>query len=136
MGIQTATTYLIPSGLGVDYLTQTRQQRTDQHHRTAQLIAFLQEVLAGQIGRIQVPRREGIFALCQLLHRHAHRGNQVDQVVHIQYVGQVVDHHRLAGQQRGTQHLQRLVLCTLWRDTAVQLMSSFYYKTCHIFLIL
>ena len=86
MGIQTTTADLVSAGFGVRYFTQTCQQRTDEHDRTAKLIAFLEEILAAQVCRIEFRSREGISAFGEFLHTHANRREQVDEVIDIKDV--------------------------------------------------
>ena len=41
MGVQTTATDLVSTGFGVGHFAQTRQQRSNQHHRTAEFVALL-----------------------------------------------------------------------------------------------
>ena len=132
MGVQTPTTDLIAAGFRVRHFAQTSQERTDEHHRATQFVAFLEEISTAQIRRIEFRCRESIRTLTQFLHAHTDGCEQINQVVYIEDVRQIVDHHRLFGQQHGTQHLQRFVLGALRRDTAMQFMSSFYNECSHI----
>ena len=73
MRVETATADLIAARFGVGHFAQTRQERTDEHHRTTQFIAFLEEIRAAQIGRIEVAGGEGKLAFREFLYRHSDR---------------------------------------------------------------
>ena len=132
MRIQTPTAYLVSAGFRVCHFAQTRQKRTDEHHRTAEFVAFLEEIRTPKIRRVEVCRREGKFAFCQLLHGHAYRSEQVDEVIDVQDIRQVVYHDRLFSQEHSTKYLQCLVFRALWGDGSMEFMSAFDYKCCHI----
>jgi len=128
MGVETSTADLIASGLGIGDLPQSCQEGSDEHDRSTQFVAFLQEIGAAQIVLVELVCREGILAPGDMIDSDAHRSDEVDEVVDIEDVGQVVDDNRLSCEEHGAEHLQRLVLRALGRDTTVQLMSTFYDK--------
>ena len=72
MRIQSPAAYLVAARLGVGHFTQTCQQRTNEHNRTAQFVALLQEIRTTQVIGIQIARREGKPAFSLLLDLDAH----------------------------------------------------------------
>ena len=64
-----------------------------------------------------------VFALP--VHLHAHVGQQTDEVVHVQDVGQVADGDGVGSEQGGAKHLQGFVLRALGGDGAGELAASF-----------
>lgn len=105
MGIETTTADLIASGFGVGHFTQTRQQRTDQHDRTTQFIAFLEKIGTAQVGGVKFAGRKGVCTFGEFLHTHADGRKHVDEVIDIEDIRQVVDDYRFLGEQHGAKHL-------------------------------
>ena len=62
MGIQTAATYIITSGTGNLSLTETRQERSQQHDTAPETSATAQELLGMQDGSINLICLESIIA--------------------------------------------------------------------------
>ena len=85
-----------------------------------------------KVSGIDIAGTESILAFGEMSHRDAHRLQQVNQVIDIENIGQVVHYHFILRKQHGTKHLQCFVFRPLWGDTAVQFVSAFYNKTCHI----
>lgn len=132
MGIQTAAAYLVPPRLGIDDLAETRQKRSDEHDRATQFGAFLKKEFAFQIVGIQFFGAKSILAFLQARDLHADGLEEVNQVIDIEDVGDVADNDLLAGEQSGTEDLQRLVFRPLRGDAAVEFVTSFYDKCGHI----
>ena len=131
VGVQTATSYLVATGLGNDGFSHASQQRTDHHDGAAQLGTLVDKLVALQVLQVELVRleREGTLARAlafYLLHLDTDVAEQLDEVVDVADVGDVANDHLVAGQQRGTNHLQRLVLGALWRNGATEQMPAFY----------
>ena len=108
-----------------------RQQRPDNHHRTAQPGRPVAVVVALQVIEIDLLRLERVRALAEPVDDHPHLFEQFDQLQHVDDGGNVMDNDLLRRQQRGAQYLQRLVLGPLRTDLAFERRSSLHFKCCH-----
>ena len=116
---------LVAAGFGNDGPSETGDHRTYQHDRTTQAGAFLQELLAFQIGGVNAGCLESIAVDAVFSDFYPHVAHQLYQVVHVQNVGHVVYGHFVRGEQCGADNLQRLVLGSLRMDVTRQPVSSF-----------
>ena len=96
------------------------------------------ELIALSIVEVQHVGLEGVSTPC--LSREGSDLNpnileQLYEVVDVADVGNIVDGYRLAGQQRGTDDLQGLVLGALWEDGAAQRVSALDDECCNIALL-
>ena len=62
---------------------------------------------------------------------HTYFLEQLDEVVHIQYIRHIINAHRLIGKDGGTDYLQRLVLGALGGDSTLERMSALYNERLH-----
>ena len=62
---------------------------------------------------------ETVAMFAQPINPYTHVREQVDEVVHIENIGYVVDDDFVGCEQSGANHLQRLVLCSLRCDFTV-----------------
>ena len=131
VGVHPAPTDFVAAGLGEPGMAETAQQRPHDHHRAAELGAFLHEFLRLDVGGVHGIGLERVHALGQARHFNAHLLQQVDKILHIQDFRNVGDGYRLAGEQHGADHFQGLVLGALRGNAAGQLMSAFDDKFCH-----
>ena len=132
MGIQASAAYLVSSGLSVEHLPQSAEQRAYEHDRAAQLGAFLYKRRALNERRINVRCLEAVAVFTFPGDNNPHIAEQLDKIVHIQYIGDILYNHLFWGEKNGTDDLQCLIFCSLRGDFTVQVMISFYYKRCHI----
>ena len=131
MGIETTTTYLVATRLGNSSLTTSAEQRTKHEHAAAERRAFLHKLQTIEIVQIQFVTLEGIVVTVMLRHLHTYFLEQLDEVVHIQYVRHIINAHRLIGKDGGTDYLQRLVLGALGIDGTLERMSALYNERLH-----
>ena len=128
MGVESATTDFIASGLGNDGLSEACEQRADEQHRAAQRGTFPNEFVVLQIVEIQRVGLKSIVVHAVLHDPHAHILEQLNEVFHVENVGHVFDAHLVAGQQRGTDDLQGFVFRSLRCDGSFQQATAFYDK--------
>ncbi len=124
MGVEAPPPYLVAAGLGNGCLAETAEQRPNHQHRTAQRRAFLDEVAAVEVVEVDVVGLEGVVVGRVLGDLHADVLQQPDEVVDVEDIGDVGDAHGVAGEQRGADHLQGLVLGALRCDGAFQRVSA------------
>ena len=98
MRIKTAAAYLVTARLGYECLSETGNQRTDQHDRPAQLRAALQEIIAFQVSQIHEIGLERIGFNIRLRYLYSHIAEQLNQIVHIQNIGDIADSHLFRSQ--------------------------------------
>ena len=125
---------LVTAHVGQHSPTEACQQRPGHHHRPAQRSRSTQKVVRLQIVQVHRVRLKRVRTLRHMLHLHAHVGQQADQVGHVQNVGHVPDLHLLARQQRGADHLQRLILGPLRRDLTPHPVPPLNHERAHFFL--
>ena len=125
MRVQTSASNLVTTRFGNNGLTHTCQQWTDHHHRAAQLRTFLHELVACQEFHVQFIGPESKAVFSRLFNLHTNILQQLNKVVDIADVGNVVNGHHVAGQQRGTNHLQGLVLGALRTDFTTEQVPTF-----------
>ena len=126
VGVETAASYLVAAGLGHHGAVETGQQRTYHEHAAAQGGALAHKLVALQIVEVQVVGLEDVGAVLKARHLHPDVLQQQDEVLYIQYLGDVLDVDGLAREQRGANHLKGLVLGALGLDAALQRVAAFY----------
>ena len=126
--VQTAPTDLVATGFCHDGPAEARQQRPNHQHRASQRGTLAHELVAAEVLQIHLVGLKGVAALRALCHLHVDVAQQLYQVVHVENVGNIADFHLLVRKQRGTNHLQGLILGSLRSDFALQEMSSFNDK--------
>ena len=125
---------LVTTHVGQHRPSIARQQRPGHHHRPAQRSRPTQEVVRLQIAQVDRVSLKRVDTFRHMLHLHAHVGQQTDQIGHVQNVGHVPYFHLLAGQQRGADHLQRLILGSLRRDLTPHPVPPLNHERAHFFL--
>ena len=105
VGIQTTTAYLVATRLGNDSLAHASKQRTDHHHRAAQVGTLFHKLVAFQIAHVQRISLERERTLSDFLDLDINVAQQLNEVVDVADVGDVVDGHLVASEQRGTDNL-------------------------------
>ena len=136
MGVEVAASDLVSARFGGDGVADAGQQRADQHHRTAERRIVVAELLAAQEFHIDVLCAERPLLIPGFCGLAAHIPQQSDEIPHVCDVRDVVDCDFVSGEQGRAQHLQSLVLRSLGSDFAVQGMSAFYFKRCHLLILL
>ena len=131
MRVETATSNLVATGLCYRGLAEATQQRTDHQHGATQRRAFVNEVAAVEKIEVDVVGLKRIVVGIVTRHLHTNVAQQLDEVVDIEDVRYIGDAHRVAGEQCGTDHLQRLVLGTLRCDGSLQGVTTLNDKRCH-----
>jgi len=128
MGIHATASYLVTSGLAYGGMSQTCEQRSQKHDRSAQTGALGYEIHALGIPAVYLIGLECPAAGCGVLYVYAQLGEHVYEVPHIQYVRNVTYLHLIGGEQYGTKDLQDLVLGALRADGPFQSVTSFNQK--------
>ena len=123
---------LVAARLGEVGPAEAGKQRTDDHHGAAQGGAFADELLAFDVGRVDVRGAEAVFAFGEALDLHAHALEEGDEILDVEDFGDVGDGNGLGAEQDGTDDFQRFVLGALGRDAAAQGMASFYDECTHM----
>ena len=126
VGVQPAPSDLVAAGFCDDGLAEAAQQRAYGEHGAAQRGALAHELVALQVVEVEVVGLEGVVVAAVSGYADAHVLEQLDEVVDVEDVGDVLDVHLVAGEQRGTDHLQSLVLGALWGDGAAERSAAFY----------
>jgi len=116
---------LVAPRFGHDGTAEACQQRTDGEHRPPQCGALAHELVAAQVFQVHLVGLEGIAALAAGCHLHVDVAQQLDQVVHVEDVGNVADLHLVAREQRGRDHLQGFVLGSLRRYLSFEQVPAF-----------
>ena len=98
MGVESATTDFVASGLGNDGLSEACEQRSDEQHRAAQRGTFPNEFVVLQIVEIQRVGLKSVVVHAVLHDPYAHILEQLNEVFHVENVGHVFDAHLVAGQ--------------------------------------
>ena len=129
--VQPTASDLVATRLGIHGLAASPEHGTNEHHRTTKLGTFLQKSLTRGKLQIQLVGLKAVRIDPLARHFHAHVAEQLDEIVHIQDVGHVMDGHFLRCQQSGTENLKHFILGSLRMDVALQAMSAFYHKCCH-----
>ena len=129
--VEPAAANLVASRFRDQRPSEASHKRSDDHHRASQARTAAQEIGRLEIVQVYPVGLKGIASGSQLLHAHTHVAQQVDQVVHVEDVGHVVDRHPLGGQQRGTDHLQCLVLRPLWHDLTRHAAAALNHERAH-----
>ena len=140
MGVKTTAAYLVASRLGHQSPAVAGQQRTHEHDAAAQGRCLRGKILAFQGLQTDVGsgefKRALVLVLMRAIHFHAYQTQQVYQFVDISDVGYILNGHRLAGEQHGAQHLQRLILGSLRGDFTIQAVAAYYLKRTHALFLL
>ena len=133
MSIQTATTNLVTTGGSDNSLAHAPKQRTYHQYAAAQGRTLADEIVTFEVFQVEGVSLESIGTLplsCSTLLTHLHTDvlQQQYQVIDVADVGDIAYDDLLTGQQRGTDNLKCLVLCTLRRNGAAEQMSAFYLE--------
>ena len=131
VGVQPAAAYFVAPGLGHHRPAEAGEQRAYHEYAAAQRRTLAYELVALKVVEVDVAGAEGVFVLALALHADAHVYEQLYEVLHVEDVGYVLYPHLVAGQQRGANHLQGLVLRALRRYGAAQRVSAFDYERFH-----
>lgn len=123
---------LSPPGLGHVAHAETRQHRTQQHHRPPEAAGPAAVVVRAQVVRVDVGGSERIALFGQALHFDAHRLQQLDELYHVQDLRDVVYDYLFLREQRGAEDLKRLVFGALGRDFTAQPAAAFDFEYCHV----
>ena len=123
MGVEASAPDLVTARFRDDGLAHTGQQRTNHHHTASEFCTLLDELVALEIIEVKRVGLEGVGVPIPR-NLHADISQELDEVVYIADVRDVVDGHRLTGQQGGTDHLQGLVFGALWTNCTAQRMTS------------
>ena len=119
MGIQPASAYLVSSRPWNVASSETGQQGANDHDRTPEGTAILFELQGLQVVEIHIIRLKCIGVPVQSFDLDAQLPKNVDELVDIPNVRNIADRHFRCREQGGTDHLKRLVLCTLGNDLAL-----------------
>ena len=131
VGVETATAYLVTTGLGQQGVAETCDERAKKHHRAAQRGAAKQVIVALEVGNIDVVGTEAERSFVEMMDDDTHLAQQLDEVEGVEDLGDVGDGDFLAGEQHGTKHLEGLVLGSLGLDGATQPVATFDDEACH-----
>ena len=136
MGIKTATTNLVATRLGDGSLATSAKQRSKHEHTATKRRTLLDELQTVEIFQVQLITLECIVMTTVLGNLDTNFLEQLDEVVHVQDVRHIGDAHWLIGKDGGTDHFQRLVLGSLWRDGTLERMTALYDERLHRLLYL
>ena len=126
VGVDAAAAYLVSARLGEICLPETGQDRSHHHHGASQLCAAAHKIRAAYVEFVDVPGSEPVLSLGKALHNDTHALKQGDEVLDIQYLGDIGYRYRFGCKQGGAYHLQGLVLGTLRLDGPAQTASALY----------
>ena len=132
MGIHPAASYLVAPRLREICLPETREQGSYDHHGAPEGRAFADEVLALDIGCVDIVGLESVFPFLQPGDFHAHPFEHEDEVPDIKDFRDIGNGHFLVCEENGTDHFKRLVLGALRTDCPAELVTAFDYKRTHI----
>ena len=110
MSVDLAAANLIAARLGKVGPAQSRQQRPDEKHRAAQSGAAANVVAAHNELLVDIGRAKRIASRAATGNMNANANQQVNQVIDVENLGNIVDFHFGARQQRGRNYLERLIL--------------------------
>ena len=105
VGIKSATPDFVATGLGDNGSSHASQQRTDHQDGATQVGTFLHELVALQVFQVECVGLERERTLSDFLDLDTDIAQQLNEVVDVANVGDVVDGHLVAGEQRGTDNL-------------------------------
>ena len=125
VGVHPAPANLVAAGLGEPRMPEAGKERAHDHHRAAELGAFVNEFLRLDVGGIYGIGLEGIRSLGVPVYLYAHTLQQPDEVLHIQDFRDVGDGDGFAGEKHRAYDLQGFVFCALRGYGTGELMPSF-----------
>ena len=123
--VQASSSNLVTTGFGHGGLAEATQQRAYHQHTAPKRGTFLHERHTVEVGKVELVGLKREVTLRMSRHFHTDFLQQLDEVIDVEYLGNVLDSDRVGRQQRGTDDLQCLVLGSLRRDFALQPMPSF-----------
>ena len=121
-----------PDETELDRLTETVEQRADDHYGTSERRTLADKISAFDIRRVYIVGPERIPAFLMPGHLHAHTLKKKYKIADIKDFRHIGNRDFLRSQQYGTYHFQCLVLGSLRPDHTAQLMSAFDYKCAHV----
>ena len=131
VGVETSTSYLVAARFSHYSLAKASEQRTHHKHTAAKRRALAYVFVAGEEVEVEFVCLERKVALAVARHFHAHVLQQAYEVVDIEDVGDVGYSDGVGREQHSGYHFESLVLGSLRRDGALQLVSAFNYKRFH-----
>ena len=129
VGVETATTNLVTTGLGQQGMAETRDERAKEHDRAAQRHAATQVVVTFEVSHIDVVGAEAERAAFEVMNDDTHLAQEFDEVEGVEDLGDVGDGDFLAGEEHGTKHFEGFVLGSLGLDGATQGVATFDDET-------
>ena len=129
VGVETATADLVTTGLGQEGMPEARDERTEEHDRTAQRLASTQVVVAFEVGDVDVVGAEAERAAVEMMDDDTHHAQELDEVEGVEDLGDVGDGDFLAGEEHCTKHFEGFVLGALGLDGATQAVATFDDET-------
>ena len=132
MSVHAPASYPVAARLRKPRTPETRQQRTDHHHRPSERSTSFYKVFTLNIFSVNVVRLESPASLLCPRCLYPHCLQQVNQVLHVEYFRYIAYGYLIRSKKSSADNLQCLVLGTLGSDFSAQFISSFYYE-CIVF---
>ena len=123
--VNPAAADLIAARLGEEGAAETAEERAGQHDGAAQGRALAHELQAAHVLGIHLVRLEDVLASGEPADLYAHAFEHCDQVLDIEYLGDIGDPDFLRGQEDGADDLQGFVLGSLRDYLTAQFAATF-----------
>ena len=128
MGVNFPAPDLVATRFGEVGLAKATQKRPYHEDRSAQGGATLHEIVAHHIFAVDFVGCESVFSAVVPLYFHPHSLKYSDKVSDVAYFRNIRYGHGTCCEERGTDHLQRFVFCSLRYDFAAKSAASLDYK--------
>ena len=125
VGVESAASNLVAPGFGNGCPAEAPEQGTDEQHTSAQGCTLANKLCAVEKVEVEVIGLEGEIVAVVARYPHPHVAKELNEVLHVENVGNVIDVYLFVGEQHTADHLQCFVFGTLRTDGALQQVTAF-----------